>query len=274
MKKTKYLSLIMILTLIITGCGTSSKTNDKETNNDNKPIAVNPPLDPGYTGVKKIVYLDPTNLNKKCTESDVKSDDEIKSGCMKWYAYKEDDNSYTMILDHNTTNLANWILEEDYLEAGGLKEDITTYPDGRTAPPTDKGALTAEKVLKEDTIYWDKSLNARLFTSEEFMEIVGNNGRRCLDSDSSKYGWLYDRTSKECKKFGCLNSATGNADGYWTSSYSDSSNIYYIGDGYEGDDHNYGGCLSNWGTVSDVKEGIRPVITVQKDSLTFVETNE
>ena len=55
MKKTKYLSLIMILTLIITGCGTSSKTNDKETNNDNKPIAVNPPLDPGYTGVKKIV---------------------------------------------------------------------------------------------------------------------------------------------------------------------------------------------------------------------------
>lgn len=277
MKNVKYLGLIMIMALMLTGCG--STTGDKTNKEDNKPTAVNPPLETGYTGVKKIVYLDPTNLNKACTEDDVNSTDETKSGCMKWYAYKEDDNTYTMILDHNTTNLVNWIKEDDYIEAGGKKENITYLMDGRSAPSTDMGPITAEKQLESDTSYWVESLNPRLIKESEVREITGNPEEKYykFDTDTntntntSKYGWLYDRTSKNCEKNGCLNNATTKntttktSEGYWTDTADDEHYIWYVSDS---------NCLSTWGTVEDVWEGIRPVITIQKSSLSFVESEE
>ena len=59
------------------------------------------------TGVKAIVYLDPTDISKSCNASNSTEGDGI-SGCMKWYAFSEDDTSYTMILDHNTTAKVAW----------------------------------------------------------------------------------------------------------------------------------------------------------------------
>lgn len=268
MKKIKYLGLIMILAVMLTGCGS---TNDNEKKEDSKPIAVNPPSETGYKGVKKIVYLDPTNLNKKCTESDVKSDDETRSGCMKWYAYKEEKDTYTMILDHNTTNQVYWISVGDYTEAGGN----ITYDDwGNPKFKTDKGPITAKKQLESDTSYWEKSLNARLLKVSEIKEITGNEEIKCLDVDlSNKYSWLYDRTSNYCEKFGCLNNATKNADGYWTDTALDEDRAYYIGKGSD-QGKICGGDLSAWPVSADFKEGIRPVITVSKNALTLVEESE
>lgn len=274
MKKIKYLGLIMMMALMLTGCGSTdgeTKNKDKE---DNKPIAVNPPSETGYTGVLKIVYLDPTNLNKKCTESDANSKDEAKGGCMKWYAYKEDSDSYTMILDHNTTDLVNWINEEDYISAGGTKEDWGNYK------RTGKGPITAEKQLKSDTENWDNSLNARLIKANEVREITGNTGTELYYFETntnttptpkpktSKYAWLIDRTAVNCKEdFGCLNNATTKGNSYWTSTENGNSTAWSV-DEYEN------GKLVDFPCNFDWWEGVRPVITIQKSSLSFVETNE
>ncbi len=264
MKKIKYLSLIMIIAFMLTGCGSTTNNEKKD---DNKPIAVNPPSETNYKGVKKIVYLDPTNLNKKCTESDVKSDDETRSGCMKWYAYKEDKDTYTMILDHNTTNLVYWLSLEDYEKAGG---NVTYNQFGDPNLKTDKGPITAQKQLESDTSYWEKSLNARLIKVSEIKEIAGNIDNTCLDTNSSnKYNWLYDRTSNYCEKYGCLNNATKDALGYWTDTARDEYSAYRISPGFN-QDILCGGQLS----FENGRSGIRPVITIQKNALTFIEENE
>ena len=64
---------------------------------------------------KGIIYLDPTNLSNICNKEKAESNlnengtpTEVKTGCMKWYIYSEDDSSYTMILDHNTTARIKW----------------------------------------------------------------------------------------------------------------------------------------------------------------------
>ena len=270
MKKIKYLSLIMILTLVLTGCGTSTETSGKDSKNDDKPIAVNPPSETGYTGVKKIVYLDPTNLNKKCIEENSVSKDETKGGCMKWYAYKEDNDTYTMILDHNTKDLVNWVTEIDYLEAGGTEEEFGSIGNNN------KGPITANNQLKEDTENWDKSLNARLIKASEIREIVGCTTDNCyfetkstnspdIPSKQAKYGWLIDRTAVNCKEdYGCLNNATTKGDEYWTDTASGSSGAFYVS-------KNDLGALGQYSICPDCWYGIRPVITVQKNVLKFVE---
>lgn len=275
MKNVKYLGLIMIMALMLTGCG--STTNDKTNKEDNKPIAVNPPSKTGYTGVIKIVYLDPTNLNKKCTEENADSEDETKGGCMKWYAYKEDKDTYTMILDHNTKDLVNWVTEADYLEAGGTEEDFGQYGN------TDKGPITANKQLKEDTANWDNSLNPRLIQVSEIKEITGCKDSTCYfetgtkDKPSptpkiAKYAWLFDRTAVNCAEdYGCLNNATTKGNAYWTDTaateWGSSSTAFHIS--------NYNaGAIGVYSIGWDCWYGIRPVITIQKSNLSFVETNE
>ncbi len=275
MKKVKYLSLIMIMVLMLTGCGStdSAKNNEK---NDNKPIAVNPPSKPGYTGVKKIVYLDPTDLNKKCTENNSDSDDETKGGCMKWYAYKEDNDTYTMILDHNTTDLVNWVTKADYISAGGKEEDFGEWEQGNT----DKGPITAKKQLESDTSSWNNSLNPRLIKASEIREITGNKGTEYYNFETNtdkeanpkpsvgKYAWLYDRTAVNCvADFGGLNNATKKGHSYWTDTPDGEKFAWIV-------DYNDYGRLASSPLGKEWWNGIRPVITVQKSNLSFVETNE
>ena len=85
------------------------------------------------TGVKAIIYLDPTDLTKECDQFNSTSTSGTKTGCMKWYAFKEDDESYTMILDHNATSEVAWnsdnvntSMKEVQAELDNL-EDITKW---------------------------------------------------------------------------------------------------------------------------------------------------
>ena len=85
-------------------------------------------------------------------------------------------------------------------------------------------------------------------------------GDKCA-SEGCKYGWLYDRLSRDCKKYGCLNNSIGlSSDGYLsaTSSAHDDGlawNIRSIGH------------IVAYGT-NDTSSGVRPVIEVLKESLT------
>ena len=200
---------------------------------------------------KGIVYLDPTGLSKKCNESNSKSETGKKTGCMKWYIYAEDNNSYTMILDHNTTAKV----------AYNSTDSNTEMKEVKTA-------------LESDTSTWDKSLNARLITANEIAKITGNTSFDektstksswfYLDSNNqtlvansknkSKYAWLYDYTNN-CKEYGCNIEDSSNY-GYWTSTpiVGETTRVWSV--------FSYG-YLNNF-TTSYTNYGIRPVIAVPK----------
>lgn len=154
------------------------------------------PTGDGYIGVKAIVYLDPADLTKYCNSSNINSDTETKTGCMKWYAYADDGANYTMILDHNTTAaIYNW-------------NDRTSQ-------------------LTNDTTGWDSSLNPRLITADEIHSL----GDLPFSLD---FKWLHDRISVDCRDMCdcCDIDATGNnidyMFGYWTETLFDSSNAWCV----------------------------------------------
>jgi hypothetical protein len=218
---------------------------------------------------KGIVYLDPTDLTKECNAENSVSTTETKTGCMKWYIYAEDDSTYTMILDHNTTALVAW-------NSSGSNSSMNEV----------------KTVLTDDTSSWNSSLNARLITADEIATITGNNtfsGSTSdynswfyLDGDSesdltwqtqianaenkSKYAWLYDYTYN-CTSYGCniednnsyvySGTSTSYFCGYWTSTPGAGSSSYawrVSSDGGLGDDY----------VVDADSSGVRPVITISK----------
>ena len=190
---------------------------------------------------KGIVYLDPTDLSKTCNKENSKSTAETKTGCMKWYIYDEDNNNYTMILDHNTTSSVNsWNL--------------------------------AEEQLTSDTNTWDKSLNARLIKPDEIAKITKysswentwfyldtNSNRQGADGTiKSKYAWLYDNT-ENCEEKGC-NIEDTNGQGYWTGvKYSENSSDTWVDAWFI-----YRNGYLNYCDARFTGNVIRPVITLPK----------
>ena len=189
------------------------------------------------TGVKAIVYLDPTDLTKECNQFNSTSTTGTKSGCMKWYAYAEDDESYTMILDHNTTAKV-------------------------------KGS-EASSQLTTDTAGW--SGNPRLIHAQEVADITGNtswtargsgfyfngNTSGSQTTGSNIYYWLFDYT-KECTNYGCKVKDSSN-NGYWT-------DTAVVGNSTHVWDVTYDGCLFGNG-ANYAYYGIRPVIAISKSTL-------
>ncbi len=226
----------------------------------NTPVVQGPtseiPSGDGYTGVKAIVYLDPIGLTKHCDASNVKSETGTIEGCMKWYAYADDGENYTMILDHNTTAVVAW---NSSINNSSMDEVATA--------------------LSSDTIGWDSDLNPRLITADEVAQITGNesfNQYTSLESSwfyfdtldqtiptERNYGWLYDRTRSDCKTtYGCLNNAVGAIDtyGYWTSTPIVGGSTYAWFVSRHG--------ILDRGYVSDATyRGVRPVITVPKNKI-------
>ncbi len=229
------------------------------------PTQENPP-EKQHQGVLKIVYLDPTDLTNKCTSTNVNSNTGTKTGCMKWYAYAEDDNqnTYTMILDHNTTAMVAWNSDNTNSEMKEVKNQLESDVEG-----------------------WNKSLSPRLISADEVAKIVDkhdfdvkkatylddwfyfhdltNNdltgrGNVCKDlPNGCKYAWLYDRTKKICETYGCLNNSNIDFDGYWTSSpcTGTSASVWYVA---------YFGRLTAM-SANKFVYGVRPVITISKSNI-------
>ena len=99
------------------------------------------PLDVG-----DFTYFNPV-LNKKC-EDYVKDNSTlgVKDGCLKWYVYKETDDSYGLILDHNTTGATNW-------------NDTQVLADGPVAVMTQLQSDTANWTVPADIISLEDLLN-------------------------------------------------------------------------------------------------------------------
>lgn len=207
-------------------------------------------------GLIAVAYLDPTNLNNKCNEDNSTIGSGIK-GCMKWYIYSEDDETYTMILDHNTENSVVWNKDNT---------DITYE---------NSGAYTAIQKLITDNS-WNNNLDVRIISANEIATITNNttfdptkldtwfyldNNSATIPTytqGSSKYAWLYDYTNN------CSGCDTETSNVYSTSGYltNTSSGVEFgVGAGVWNIYHD-GKLHAGLVTFDDV--GIRPVITVDK----------
>lgn len=212
-------------------------------------------------GLKGVVYLDPTDLNKTCT-ADNSTIGSGTSGCMKWYIYDDSDNNYKMILDHNTENGVVWnnsLVNTTYASSGAY--------------------ISIQNLVNNNN--WDSSLNTTIITVAEIISITDKSSFNYTDRGSyyfftdpdkghtpvatgkgtSKYAWLYDYTN-DCASYGCNVSTSGTGDyGYWTQDPVGTDTSVWLVDRNDSlypIDVNHG------------SRGVRPVITVSKS---IINTN-
>ena len=270
MKKVIKSRIFLIIVLCIISCGigvyaavTYNATDVLYTSSDGTSMTVNDALNDLYANSKKVYYVNglvayynPVS-GEKCKVSEAVSTTGTKTGCMKWYIYKDDGKNYTMILDHNTTAGLAW-------NTDGIFGTNVYYEESNIKPEVDK--------LVSESGWVD---TPRLISAEEVAQITGNtswtntSGWFYFDNNSqtqtatsqgtSKYAWLFDYTNG-CTSYGC-NVADSSNYGYWTSTTKGTagsgSGVWYVGrDGYL---FNYFPCISNI--------GVRPVITIPKSRL-------
>ena len=242
----------------------------------------------------EVVYFNVTT-GEKCLSSDyteTQSNIGVKEGCMKFYAFNDDgSDKLNLILDHNTTALVAW--NSSGSNASGpkkvlnqLKEDTKFWVG--TITPENYSIDQSNQTSKTKYTVDYSSYKARLITAQEVATITGNttwNEKTSISdfffdtntttaSDTCKYdystktsvttgckyGWLYDRTGKDCTNKGCLNNSDQETYGYWTISPRAS---------YSGYAWNVtsGASLYRKDVDNDYYYGVRPVIEVLRTKL-------
>ena len=156
------------------------------------------------SGVKGIIYLDPTNLDASCDSTNYKSNDET-SGCMKWYIYEETDDNYIMILDHNIIDKVKWNREEL------------------------KNLSYENSVLKEtlDNLVTNSNwkLIPRLIGTGEFEKLITDYCEECNWSGVQNLeNWLHNNVFNQVTMYESIKLYENymwlsNGESYWTSSY-------------------------------------------------------
>jgi len=97
------------------------------------------------------VYFNPVQ-NQLCSDyTEANSATGVKTGCMKWYIYKEDTSNYGLILDHNTTATVVW------------------YED---AQDNSYGPITLMNQLTEDTTNQGWKVSADIIEAEDIFNLI------------------------------------------------------------------------------------------------------
>ena len=216
-----------------------------------------------------IVYLDPTNLSNVCNAENSISTTETKTGCMKWYIYSEDENNYTMILDHNTTARITWNDSDSNVsyESSNLKavvDDLVTTSGWEVTPRL----ITADEV---STIIGKTGFDAST-PSWYYLDTLTQTNEIFTETKRSKYDWLYNNLAL-CKTdetdYGCsiedgnTYSGYGTADEGQTLAYWTSTPVGTAGSGSFVWFVLYDGSL-NGSIAHNMIVGVRPVITISK----------
>ena len=164
-----------------------------------------------------------------------------------------------------------------------LKKDTASWK-GTETPSNYTMDQTGQPSKAKYTIDYS-SYKARLITANEIAQITGNTtwdeknassmfyfdtntttaSNTCKSGNTTgcSYGWLYDRTSQTCTKYGCLNNADSamKGYGYWTASSRAAYSIYAW-------DVYYDANVSSGYIVNYSNDfGVRPVITVLRSKL-------
>lgn len=239
------------------------------------------------------------------------SDNNYQNACLKWYIITTDDdnskNTIDVILDHNTTPLVTWNMNTTDNSAGMAHVswkliDDTALWNGVLGVRL----ITADEIANitgassENTIKWSSTksikviddqnadINVNLDSEMSWFYFDGKgstynksaNGWQLATAtqpSASKYAWLYDNL-RDCMDNGCNmednkeydyeeyeGSGSRQMQGYWTSTpiIGDSENAWGV---------KYIGNLAR-GKIYEAYLGVRPVITISKDSLKVKKTS-
>ena len=195
------------------------------------------------------IYYNPT-AGEKCDASEAVSTTGTKNGCMKWYAFNDEEGSTSvnLILDHNTTAEIAWNSSESNSE---MKEVATALENDTKDWKNDARLITANEVAK---ITGNTSFDATKTGQSIFYFDSNSTTQTATNKGASKYAWLFDYTTG-CTDYGC-NIGDSSTYGYWTSTaYADNSTAawYVFRFGY-----------LEYNTVNFTYFGVRPVISVSK----------
>lgn len=230
------------------------------------------------SGVKGVVYLDPTNLSHACTKisaganlNNYGTPTEIKSGCMKWYIFDDSGNDYTMILDHNVVARIKWctsncstITSYDNSSVKIALDDLVTVYGWKVTPRN----ITGQEIAN--------IINYNEWTASNhwiYMENLSQENPGLSNLVNSKYAWLYNYLNS-CHVNGCEYEDNNSYNMYisTTSGTSGYTSAYYTGTKHETNDSisgadiyivNYNNRFT-FGTQGTPYWGIRPVIAVPK----------
>lgn len=221
---------------------------------------------------KGIVYLDPTDLNKGCDEKSVTSATGTKIGCMKWYVYKEDNNNYYLLLDHNTTARISLSSAADQSGKLSLLQSRLTSDTTGWIASLQPGFIPAQDVAdivavgKSGTVANNFDVSTARYVNWFYFNS-GNNDNDNNGKNGEGYGWLFNNLVG-CTTYGCdvldnnnytqgdIADTNGNVKGYYTSGRIASSCGVPWRIGSSGYMNCYGGSENDY--------GIRPVITISK----------
>ena len=186
--------------------------------------------------VGDVVYYNPVSNEMDCTNYTASnSQNENKTGCMKWNVITDNSSNITLMLDHNTTYKVAWY-DENATQSSSNKNDLIAIPMGGFAGDNTKGPLTANAKLASDVSGWSSQAKstARMITADEIWSITSStNGKSSWSSSTSTisdgfyfnnnasngqgYAWLFNNTNG-CTSYGCDIEDSGTY-GYWTSSF-------------------------------------------------------
>ena len=257
--------IFLMTAIIFTSIGayaatTYNATDVLYTSSDGTSMTVNDALNELYENNKEyyvnglVAYYNPVS-GEKCKVSEAVSTTGTKTGCMKWYIYKDDGKNYTMILDHNTTAKLAWNASNSNVafEESNLKSLVDKLVSESKWADTPR-LITAEEVAQiTGNTSWTNTGDSFYFDSNSMTKTATSKG-------ASKYAWLFDYT-EGCTSYGC-NTADSSTVGYWTST---PQGIAGSGKGvwsvvaY--------GLLDSYQAFRDTHHGIRPVITIPKSRL-------
>ena len=220
----------------------------------------------------------------------------MSSGCLRFYAYMEDNLSYTMILDRNISGGVAWAASGSNSSGpatliASLKGTTDSWQ-GTVTPKNYSFVIGATPyIIPYDT----EGYHARLITTSEIARIVGKNDfdpnttplsgwfyfdggtsvstgqtwqtQIATSTEKSAYYWLYGYT-EGCSGWGCYNDA--GVVGYWTSDAiaGTSNKAWLVSRRGRLDDVSIitGGmtACNMWSVTDRCNFGVRPVITVLK----------
>ena len=252
------------------------------------------------------IYFNVTT-GEKCILSQWQSNTSASSGCLRFYAYMEDNLSYTAILDRNlNSERYTWASSASNASgpnvAGPALKTLTASWLGTVTP---KNYVYVNGATPYEISYDTEGYKARFITMNEIAHITGNsdfnpnttraNGWFYLDggtsastgatwqtqiatsSQKSAYHWLFDYMGY-CNNYGCYTNSydfyrknDGGLHGYWTSdAISGTTNFAWLIN-YMSQAHYRAQSYSNDGGVGGSSSsndiGLRPVVTILKSVL-------
>ena len=294
-KSIKLVIIVAIIAIVIVGILVFLKNTNKDSNNNTNDNPKNNGITfiaPSATDTHKgIVYLNPINLETKCTKENSKIKDPydgelVHSGCMKFYIYDDSGDNYKLILGHNTTRrleLDSSLTTEEYMKK--IDEQLKKDTEGWTGNPRLISANEVAHILgadREDTLKWKSSKEYKNSYNNIDIETSVHNlclhysdansyAKQCEGSgfiEEINYAWLYNYTDK-CGLIGCEDSDdVSNIYGYYTSDVvvgesitGTRSSIWTV----EQHRHHSGFSVNSLTPDAGLSIGIRPVITLSKD---------